>query len=180
MQTTNDSLQNCRAPTSHRAAPAHQISLTYEVPRCVNAFRVRTTAAPTISAASQFTASHLIVISLGKKVQGIGQSYKIIQAIFIRESYYVEAFKAPLRTIFGSGQQGVVGGALRLWLQHQRVHFKVDDCCIKFQTYPSSCFTLVYKNIKAWNCSKIKNIVVILLVAISLSFKGFSQKMTYL
>ena len=32
---------------------------------------------------------------------------------------------------------------------------------------------LVYKNIKAWNCSKIKNIVVISLVAISISFEGF-------
>ena len=39
---------------------------------------------------------------------------------------------------------------------------------------------LVYKNIKAWNRSKIKNIVVILLVAISVSFEGFDQKMTFL
>ena len=37
---------------------------------------------------------------------------------------------------------------------------------------------LVYKNIKAWNCSKIKNIVVILLVAIFIFFEGFDQKMT--
>ena len=39
---------------------------------------------------------------------------------------------------------------------------------------------LVYKNIKAWNCFKIKNIVVILLVAISISFEGFGQKMMFL
>ena len=39
---------------------------------------------------------------------------------------------------------------------------------------------LVYKNIQAWNRSKIKNIVVILLVAISISFEGFGQKMTFL
>ena len=35
---------------------------------------------------------------------------------------------------------------------------------------------LVYKNFKAWNNSKIKNIVVILLLAISISFKGFNKK----
>ena len=35
---------------------------------------------------------------------------------------------------------------------------------------------LVYKNIKPWNRSKIKNIVVILLVAISISFEGFRKK----
>ena len=39
---------------------------------------------------------------------------------------------------------------------------------------------LVFKNIKAWNCSRIKNIVVILLVAISISFEGFGQEMTFL
>ena len=39
---------------------------------------------------------------------------------------------------------------------------------------------LVYKNIKAWNCSKFKNIVVILLVVISISFEGFGQKMMFL
>ena len=32
---------------------------------------------------------------------------------------------------------------------------------------------LVYKNIKASKCPKIKNVVVILLVAISISFEGF-------
>ena len=36
------------------------------------------------------------------------------------------------------------------------------------------------KNVKAWNCPKIKNIVVIVLVAISISFEGFGQKMTFL
>ena len=49
---------------------------------------------------------------------------------------------------------------------------------------PSTLFiiykNLVYKNIKAWNHSKIKIIVIILLVAISISFHGFSQKMTFL
>ena len=39
---------------------------------------------------------------------------------------------------------------------------------------------LVYKNIKASKCSKIKNVVVILLVAISISFEGFKNKMTFL
>ena len=39
---------------------------------------------------------------------------------------------------------------------------------------------LVYKNIKALNCSKIKNIAVILLVAISISFEGFGKEMTFL
>ena len=38
----------------------------------------------------------------------------------------------------------------------------------------------VYKNIEAWNRSKNKNIVVIFLVAISISFEGFGQKMTFL
>ena len=36
---------------------------------------------------------------------------------------------------------------------------------------------LVYKNIKASNISKIKNIVVISLVAVSVSFEGFEKKM---
>ena len=35
---------------------------------------------------------------------------------------------------------------------------------------------LVYKNVKAWNCSKIKNIAVILLVAISISVLNASAK----
>ena len=35
---------------------------------------------------------------------------------------------------------------------------------------------LVYKNIKALKCPRIKNVVVILLVAISISFKGFEKK----
>ena len=35
---------------------------------------------------------------------------------------------------------------------------------------------LVYKNIKASKCPKIKNVVVILLVAISISFEGFEKK----
>ena len=39
---------------------------------------------------------------------------------------------------------------------------------------------LVYKNIKVWNCSKIKNIVVISLVVISISFEGFGHKITFL
>ena len=39
---------------------------------------------------------------------------------------------------------------------------------------------LVYKNIKPWNSSKIKNAVVILLVAIFISFEGFRKKMTFL
>ena len=45
---------------------------------------------------------------------------------------------------------------------------------------PSTLFflykNLVYRNIKASKCPKIKNIVVILLVAIFISFEGFSQK----
>ena len=39
---------------------------------------------------------------------------------------------------------------------------------------------LVYKNVKASKCPKIKNVVVTLLVAISISFKGFGKKMTFL
>ena len=39
---------------------------------------------------------------------------------------------------------------------------------------------LVYKNIKPWNCWKIKNTVVILLVAISISFEDFRKTMTFL
>ena len=38
---------------------------------------------------------------------------------------------------------------------------------------------LVYKNIKASKCPKIKNVVVVLLVAISISFEGFEKKMTF-
>ena len=38
---------------------------------------------------------------------------------------------------------------------------------------------LVCKNIKPWNCSEIKNIVVILLVAISIFFEGFRKIMTF-
>ena len=39
---------------------------------------------------------------------------------------------------------------------------------------------LVYKNIKASKCLEIKNIVVLLLVAISISFEGFGKKVTFL
>ena len=39
---------------------------------------------------------------------------------------------------------------------------------------------LVYKNIKPWNCSKIKNFVAILLVAISISFEGLGKNRTFL
>ena len=39
---------------------------------------------------------------------------------------------------------------------------------------------LVHKNVKALKCPKIKNVVVILLVAISISFEGFEKKMTFL
>ena len=39
---------------------------------------------------------------------------------------------------------------------------------------------LVYKNVKASKCPKIKNVVVILLVAISISFEGFEKKMMFL
>ena len=35
---------------------------------------------------------------------------------------------------------------------------------------------LVYKNIKASKCPEIKNVVVILIVAISVSFEGFEKK----